>query len=122
MIDLEVEDLHTSECLISNNLLKLDDELRIQESKILWKWNNKKIPKSLLNIIIEKNDRLRGRRFEISRLGKPNCINARLTKLANSQISNISANRSIKALSLSLKIKYLMVITSHAEQETVSFV
>ena len=47
---------HTSEHLISNKLLKFEDELRTQVRKLLWKWNNKKIPKSLTNIVKEKQD------------------------------------------------------------------
>ena len=94
---------HTNERLVSNKILKLEDELQIQESKLLWKWNFKKLPKSLFNIIQEKQDRLRGRRFVISRTLKSNSINLRLTKLANSQIGNISSFKSKKSLSHYLK-------------------
>ena len=95
--------MHTGERLFQNKILKLEDELSIQESKILWKWNNNKLQKSLKNIVREKQDRLRGRRFEIARDLRVNSINLRLTRLANSQISNISAYRSKKTLSQSLK-------------------
>ena len=98
---------HTKDRLISNKIVKLEDELMIQESKLLWKWNYKKLPKSLSNIVKEKQDRLRGRRFEISRSLKSNSISSRLTKLANSQISNISSFKSKKLLSQFLKNRSL---------------
>ena len=50
-----------------HGLFKFSDELRIQESKLLWRWENKKIPKSLREIVTERHDNLRGRRFNISR-------------------------------------------------------
>jgi hypothetical protein len=93
---------HTNSRLLGAKILKLEDELSIQESKFLWKWNTKKVPKSLWSIIKEREDRLRGRRFEISRTLGNSSINKRLTKLANSQINLISPFKSIKVLAQSL--------------------
>jgi hypothetical protein len=61
------------------------------------------LPNSLKSIIVEKNDRLRGCRFEISRTMKPSCISQRLTKLANKDISKIAIFKSIKLMSQNLK-------------------
>ena len=77
-------------------LLKLENELAIQESKVVWRWENKKIPKSLSDIVIEKQDNLRGRRFMVNRNYKQNSINLRLTKRANNNNSDISTYRSKK--------------------------
>ncbi len=77
-------------------LLKLENELAIQESKVVWRWENKKIPKRLSDIVIEKQDNLRGRRFMVNRNYKQNSINLRLTKRANNYNSDISTYRSKK--------------------------
>ncbi len=95
--------MHTNNRLFNNGILTIKDELNIQENKFLWKWNNSKLPTSLKTIIEEKNDRLRGRRFTISRTLKPNCISQRLTKLANKDISKIATHKSIKLMSQSMK-------------------
>ncbi len=50
--------MHTNKRLLENELLSLKDELLIQESKLLWKWNNKSLPKALHQILKEKVDRL----------------------------------------------------------------
>ena len=81
---------HTLPRLKKYSILKLEDELAIQESKVVWRWENKKIPKSLSDIIRGKQDNLRGRRFIVNRRYKQNSINLRLTKRANNGISNIS--------------------------------
>jgi len=88
--------MHTNKRLLEFGLLTLKDELLIQESKFLWKWNNQSAPKSLNQLIEEKVDRLRGRRFVISRRLKPGSINSRLTKLANNFMPSIANNKSLK--------------------------
>jgi hypothetical protein len=114
---------HTLPRLKKNSILKLEDELAIQESKVVWRWENKKIPKSLSDIVIEKQDNLRGRRFMVNRNYKQNSINLRLTKRANNCISDISTYRSKKTLAKSLKKSYLTKnITSTVELGTVIFV
>jgi len=95
--------MHTSERLINGEMLSLQDEILIQESKILWKWNMNQLPKSLKPIIEEKNDRLRGRRFVISRILKSNSINSRLTRLANKDMTKISGFKTTKMLSQVMK-------------------
>jgi len=97
--------MHTNKRLLEFGLLTLKDELLIQESKFLWKWNNKSAPKSLNQLIEEKVDRLRGRRFVISRRMKPGSINSRLTKLANNSMPSIANNKSLKVLSQLLRKK-----------------
>ena len=99
--------MHNNARLLQNNLLKLDDELLIQEAKIIWKWEKKKNPKGLQMILEEKIDRLRGRRFKSIRNIKPNSINSRLAKNANYNITSIANNKSLKSLSQSLKMRAL---------------
>jgi len=99
--------MHTYERLINGEMLSLKDEILIQESKILWKWNMNQLPKSLKAIIEEKNDRLRGQRFVISRTLKSNSINSRLTRLANKEMSKISGYKSTKVLSQVMKSEAL---------------
>ncbi len=94
--------MHTNKRLTQFNILKLTDELKIQESKIIWKWEHKKLPKSLLSLIEEKTDRLRGRRFVTIRGSKTGSIHDRLTKRAG-QINEISRFTSLDTLSKSLK-------------------
>jgi hypothetical protein len=57
--------------------------LAIQESKIIWKLDHKKIAPGLANIINEKHDRLRGMRFNLERNSKLNSIHSRLVRRAN---------------------------------------
>jgi len=95
--------MHTKKRLNSYDLLYLKDEVEIQESKLLWKWENKLLPKSIQSIIEEKNDRLRGRRFNITRNMKDSSIRSRLTKRANSSVSVIANNKSLKVLSNKLR-------------------
>jgi hypothetical protein len=67
----------------NERLASLKYELLIQESKFLWKWNKNELPKNLKTNNIRKNDRLKGRRFVISRTLKSTSINSRLACLAN---------------------------------------
>jgi hypothetical protein len=95
--------MHTNQRQYQHKLLNLSEELQIQESKLLWRWNKKIVPKSILSLIEEKNDRLRGRRFVISRNLRNNSINTRLTKRANKSISCIANAKSLKVLATKLK-------------------
>jgi hypothetical protein len=99
--------MHTNRRLIDYKLLKLEDEVRIQENKIVWKWENKKLPKSLLNIIEEKQDRLRGRRFNLLRNANSSSINYRLTKIANTNMTEIMKHKNIESLTSTLRIRAL---------------
>ena len=88
-------------------MLLLEDELTIQESKILWRWDKKLIPKSLSTIVNEKQDRLRGRWFVMLRKSKTGSINQRLTKRANLNIQEISSANSKEILTNRLKRQIL---------------
>ena len=47
-----------------SKILKIEDELKIAESKLIWRWNKKKIPLGLSTLIEERVDnRLRNRNF-----------------------------------------------------------
>ena len=95
--------IHTLNRLEKYQILKLEDELAIQESKILWKWDNGKIPQGLKDIITERADGLRGRRFNLMRGGKQNSINWRLSSRANKSIQIISKSTSTKSLSTAMQ-------------------
>jgi hypothetical protein len=95
--------MHTLNRLYNFKLLKIEDELLIQESKLLWKWDKDKIPISLKDIITERNNNLRGRRFNININWKDGSIAGRLSSRANSSIAKISQARSKKSLTNMLK-------------------
>ncbi len=95
--------MHTLNRLQKYNLLKLQDEIEIQEKKIVWKWNAKKLPKGLENLLVEKQDNLRNRRFKKIRNLRTNSLNHRLANRADSCISNLEQYRSRKTLVKKLK-------------------
>ena len=66
------------------------------------------LPKSLNNIIKEKKDNLRKRRFESSIIWKVNSIADRLTKRANKDIGEISIAMSKKGLANKLRKETLV--------------
>lgn len=99
--------MHTLTRLKKFGILKLADELQLQEYKTIWKWENKKIPTSLLSIISERLDNLRGRRFNISRTCKAGSVNQRLTSRANNCIQEIASIGSKKSLSKKIRKKIL---------------
>ncbi len=99
--------LHVLNRLKNLNILKLEDELFIQESKFIWRWENKSLPVSLNSLIEEKIDRLRGRRFHLKRNSKTNGIHHRLTNCANKHLREIGTESSRKSLSNNLKAKIL---------------
>ena len=94
---------HTLNRLKKYKILKLEDELKIQESKIIWRWEKKVIPISLSNIIIEKHDNLRGRRFENLITNKKNSIKSCLVLRANKEILDIAKHKTKKALTTAIK-------------------
>ena len=89
---------HTFNRLKTLKLLTLEDELAVQESKLIWKWENSKTPPGLQNILIEKVDRLRGRRFAKYRHANPGSINYRLASRADKHISKISQSTSKRSV------------------------
>jgi len=58
--------MHTLNRLKKFGIMKFNDELKLQEIKFVWKWQKNKTPESLKQLITEKNDNLRGRRFIIN--------------------------------------------------------
>ena len=94
---------HTFNRLQEHNILKLQHELEIQESKFIWKWSKGKVPSSLKSVIIEKPNTLRSRRFESLRNAKLDSINFRLYKRATRDITKIDKFTSTKCLSTNLK-------------------
>ncbi len=94
---------HTLNLLKSNKLLRLKDELVLQESKFIWKWDNKKVPKGVKYILQEKSDNLRGRRFHSNVRWKRGSIANRLTSLANKSINRISSHKTKENLMKKLK-------------------
>jgi len=99
--------MHTLNRLKKYSILSLKDEIILQESKYLWRWEKKILPSSLFNIITERIDRLRGRRFNIGRNLKEGSISKRLTKRANLSINNIKVFKTKKSLANNLKISLL---------------
>ena len=90
---------HTYNRLQKYQILKLEDELSIQELKFIWKWEHNKTPTSLKKILkAKKEDRLQGRRFEMLPNNKPSSIHYRLIKCANDNIKTISNIKSKKVL------------------------
>jgi hypothetical protein len=61
----------------------LEDEIRKQEAKVIWRWEKNKIPDGLKYIIEEKRDRdLRNRQFVRHRTWKQDSIAYRLATRA----------------------------------------
>jgi len=105
--------MHTANRLQKYGIFKFKDELSLQESKLLWKWEKKKIPSSLGNIITERVDNLRGRRFNINRLWVVNSISARLATRANKSINTISMAKSKMSLINKLKKEISLTYNFH---------
>jgi len=98
---------HTLHRLKEHNILKLEDELVVQESKIIWRWEKLKLPSSLRPIIEERHDNLRGRRFNYPRGANPSSVILRLNKRATSSINSISTFKTKKTMSKNIKNKIL---------------
>jgi hypothetical protein len=91
----------------------------VQETKIVWKWEKGKLPPGTKQILVEKVDNLRGRRFERHRRIGEKTINARLAKQAESSLERIKKFETKKAVvSLTKKKlideKYNMVCRNRA--------
>ncbi len=94
---------HTLNRLKNLGILKLEDELAIQETKIVWKWEKHKIANGLKSILREKQDRLRGRRFEKYRGVKSSSLNYRLANKATTSINSLSSITTMASLSNKLR-------------------
>jgi hypothetical protein len=101
---------HTDSRLVENSILKIENELEIAESKIIWRWNKKIIPKGLKNIITEvANENLRNRKFVRDIKWKQDSISYRLTSRALKEITNIEIARSKKGLANKIKKRCLLI-------------
>jgi hypothetical protein len=90
---------HTHERLREHKILKLEDELKIAEAKIIWRWNKKKIPLGLRSIIEERHDnRLRNRQFVRDHRWTQESIAYRLSPRATKEIKDIEIAKSKKGL------------------------
>ncbi len=108
---------HTFTKLKRLKILKLEDEQHIQECKLVRKWSRSKIPPGLKDILTEKNDRLRRRRFIKSKNVNQDSINSRLASKAEKYIATLSQietrKRATKVLREELfSAKYSFVCTN----------
>jgi hypothetical protein len=104
--------IHTNTRLLDNNILKLDHELKVCEAKIVWRWENKKLPDGLKNIIIERNENnLRNRSFIRNMRWKTTSIAYRLATRAKNEIREVSKAKTLAMLKnnyrLSCKQEYM---------------
>ena len=81
--------MHTLNRLQKYNLLKLNDELKLQETKLIWKWEKRKTHVGLNRLLVVKQDNLRGTRFVIDRNWKSGSISHRLATRANRELNSI---------------------------------
>jgi len=101
---------HTNDRLIEHYILKLEDELKLREVKIIWRWEKKKIPLGLSNIITERNNRvLRSRQFVREHNWKTDSIAYRLASRANHEIKEIEIARSKKGLCRKYKNNSILI-------------
>jgi len=101
---------HTNSRLISNRMLKLEDELKLSEIKIIWRWNKKRLPLGLKDIITERVGRnLRNRQFVRDRSWRQDSIAYRLATRAKNEINEIGIARSKKGLTKKYTNKCLLI-------------
>ncbi len=101
---------HTNNRLMEHKILKLEDELKIVEVKLIWRWLKNKIPLGLKNIITERNvANLRNRQFIRERNWKQDSIAYRLATRAKNEIKEIEVARSKKGLAKKYKNKSLLI-------------
>ena len=90
---------HTNTRLIEHKILKLEDELKLSEIKIIWRWNKSRLPLGLKDIIAERLGRnLRHRQFIRDRAWKQDSIAYRLATRVRKEIKEIEVARSKKGL------------------------
>ncbi len=99
---------HTNNRLKDLQILKLEDELKLSELKIIYRWDKNKIPLGLKDMISERaNNILRNRQFERERNWKSDSIAFRLASLAIKEIKEIEIARSKKGLAKKYKLKFV---------------
>jgi len=101
---------HTNERLREHKILKLEDELRISEVKIIWRWEKKKIPQGLKEIIVEETGlNLRNRKFKRNHNWNQDSIAYRLANRAKNEIKEIEIAKSKKGLTKKYKNNICLV-------------
>ncbi len=91
--------MHTNQRLSKFRILKFEDELRLSEMKIIYRWEKKHIPLGLRNIILETNNRaLRNRNFIKDRQWKHDSLSYRLADRAKKEIKEIEIAKSKNGL------------------------
>ena len=101
---------HTNSRLCENKILKFEDELKLAEMRIVWRWEKKKIPLGLKDIITESaNIRLRNRNFIRDRSWSNDSISYRLASLAIKDIKDIEIARSKNGLKNKFKNNCFLV-------------
>jgi hypothetical protein len=102
--------IHTNERLQNLKILKLEDELEISESKIVWRWLKSKIPTGLKDVIVERvKIYLRKRQFIRERDWKLDSISYRLATRAKNNCVELELARSKKGLAKKLKNNTLLI-------------
>jgi len=100
---------HTNEKLKEYRILKLEDELRIAEVKIIWRWIKNRLPRGLREILVETQAlNLRNRKFNRPRNWKHDSISYRLASRAIKEIKDIEIARSRKGLAKKYKNTILL--------------
>ena len=90
---------HTNNRLAEHKILKLEDELKISEAKLIWRWEKNKIPLGIKNIITEiDSNNLRNRKFVRNRDWSNDSIAYRLATRALKEIKEIEIARTKKGL------------------------
>ena len=90
---------HTNDRLREHKIIKLEDELRIAEVKIIWRWLKDKFPLGIKDITVEiTTNNLRNRKFQRDREWSHNSIAYRLVTRALKEIKDIEIAKSKKGL------------------------
>ena len=96
--------------LEKHKILKLEDELKVSEIKIIWRWLKNKIPLGLKDIIVEvTSNNLRNRKFQRNREWSHDSIAYRLATRALKEIKDIDIAKSKKGLVKKYKNSTLLV-------------
>ncbi len=99
---------HTNKRLKDLQILKVDEEIKLAEIKIIYRWEKNKIPAGLKELLSERaNNNLRNRQFIRARNWKNDSISFRLATLAIKEIKEIEIARSKKGLTKKFKQKFL---------------
>jgi hypothetical protein len=101
---------HTNTILKKHKILKYDDELKLSEIKIIWRWEKKKIPLGLSTIITEESQqRLRNRKFKRDPKWSKDSISYRLATRALKDIKQVEIAKSKNGLKNKIKNNCLLV-------------